>query len=145
MVDAPGGLALRRAGYVLAIVFDVVLLVVLNVEPGWESSAFLTADAGDVIGLVNALLLLSLGLNVSYLFSESPLLHGLGDAAIATLCLVVLARLFVLFPFKVPASGFNWELAVRILLGLAMAASFVGVVAGLGRVARTLHVRAHHH
>jgi hypothetical protein len=43
----------RRAGYLLAIGFSTVLLVILNGRPGWQAIPFLTNDTGQVLGLVN--------------------------------------------------------------------------------------------
>ncbi len=43
----------RRAGYLLAIGFSAVLLVILNGWPGWQAMPFLTSDTGQVLLLVN--------------------------------------------------------------------------------------------
>ena len=131
----------RHIGYGVHVLVDAVLLWLINVAPGWEVLTFLTQQAVQVVGIVNAALLLDLVLNLTYLLRESSLTKGLGDAATATLELIVLARLFVIFPFSLPSA--QWEIPLRIALGVGMVASFIGVVAGWGRVARALHVRSH--
>jgi len=129
----------RRIGFVALAVVNAALLVLLNASPGWQSMTFLTEAFGEVIGLVNASLLCSLLFNTIAVFTRSLLLRGAGEAIVATVTLVTLAKVFVVFPFSLPSSG--WELPVRVVLGIAMAGTFVTLVAGLGRVARALHLR----
>lgn len=131
----------RRARYGSTVAVHGVLLWLVNVSPGWQSWDFLSAQFAEVVPVLNAFLVCGLGFNLAYLRSEGRLLHGLGDAASATLALMGMARLFVVFPFAVPSQ--RWDVPLRVALGLAMVGAFVGVVAGLGSVARTLHERSH--
>ena len=131
----------RRTGFVALALINAVLLVLLNASPGWQTMTFLTEDFGEVLGLINASLLCSLLFNTIAAFTRSLLLRGAGEAIAATVALVALAKLFAVFPFSLPSPG--WELPVRALLGLAMVGTFIALVAGLGRVARALHIRSH--
>jgi hypothetical protein len=133
----------RRFGYGLAIVANGLLLYVINVVPGWESWSFLTADFGDLVRLINASLVAGLVLSVVTFLSDTAFWRGVRDGVNATFSLVVLARLFVIFPFAID-EGSPWQIVVRILLGLGMVGAFIGIVAGLGRVARAMHVRANY-
>jgi hypothetical protein len=117
---------------------DVVLLVLINVWPGWQSWMSLTSAAGTVVPLANAALLVGLAGNLLLAVRETPLRRGVVDAATSTLVLVLLARLFTVFPFAVAPDSAG-RVVVRILLGLGMIAAFAGLVTGLGRVARALH------
>jgi len=133
----------RRLGRAAAAAVCAALLWAVNVSPGWQSWSVLTEEFARVVGVLNVSLAIGLVTNVVLLVRATPLLAGLGDAVTATLSLVVLAKLFVVLPFDVDAEGFDWGLAIRVLLGVAMIGAFVGVVAGLGEVARVLHVRGH--
>jgi hypothetical protein len=54
----------RRAGYLLAIGFSTVLLIILNGRPGWQAIPFLTSDTGQVLWLVNLSLAAGIAANV---------------------------------------------------------------------------------
>src|SRR5436190_9702285 len=43
----------RRAGYVVGAVVNGMLLLAVNVWPGWQVVPFLTAQTSQVLGLVN--------------------------------------------------------------------------------------------
>lgn len=133
----------RRVGYALALAANVLLLYVINITPGWESWSFLTTDFADLLRLVNASLVAGAVLSLVTFLSDTAFWRGIRDGVNATFTLVVLARLFVVFPFAIDEDS-PWRLVVRVLLGLGMVGAFIGIVAGLGRVARALHVRANY-
>lgn len=130
-----------RAGYAAAAAVCAVLLWVINVAPGWQAWGFLTAQTADVLGVANLALLVGLASNAAAMVWGTPLLRGLRDALASTFALILLARLFVAFPFDIDSPG--WRIAMRVLLGVLMAVSFVVLVTGWGRVARALHVNVH--
>lgn len=133
----------RRIAALLGVVACAGLLWVINENPGWESWGFLTEDFGKMVLLVNASLISGLVLNVMALITDSGGWRGLRDAVGATFGLVILARLFVLFPFAV-ADDSAEQLVIRVLLGVAMIGAFIGVVAGWGLIARELHLRVNY-
>lgn len=129
----------RRAGYLVAIVANGTLLWLINISPGWASWGFLTERTSDVLALVNTALIVGAVSNAVLLVRDTPLLRGLRAALTATFALVVLAQLFVRFPFNTSAG----RVPLSIVLGLFMVVAFVGLVMGWSRVARALHVNAH--
>ncbi len=143
MVENSGRPVWRRAGRVAAAALNGALLWLINVSPGWQSWSFLTADAEQVLLIANASLAVGLLVNAGLVIAEPLLLRGLAIALNATLLLVLLAKLFVVFPFAMAGAEAGWDQAVHIGLGLAMAGVFVALVAGLGDVARSMHVSTH--
>jgi hypothetical protein len=126
----------RRAGFVVAVIVNAALLVVINVNPGWENLSFVTAAAADVVWWVNLSLLVSLAANVVYLFADAFQVRALGDAAIAVVGLIAAVQLLQVFPFDFSGSGFPWAAAVRIALWLAVLGSVVSLAVSVGRLFR---------
>ena len=134
---------LRRLAALLAALACGGLLWAINQNPGWQTWDFLTEDFGKMVRLVNAALISGLVLNLVALILDSGFWRGARDGIGATFGLIILARLFVLFPFPVADDGF-WRLAIHVLLGVAMVGAFIGLVAGWGRIARELHMRVNY-
>ncbi|MDQ5975599.1 MAG: hypothetical protein QG661_2808, partial [Actinomycetota bacterium] len=57
----------RRAGYVVAIIVNLLVYGFINTWPGWDSFDFVTADAADVVPLVNLSIGVSILANIVYL------------------------------------------------------------------------------
>ncbi len=132
----------RRVGYALSIVFNAVLLVVINWWPGWEEFGFLTAEAGQVVPLVNASLIVGLAINIVYLIADPEWLRGLGDAVSAAFAFAILIQLLLVFPFSLPEEGAfsvsadGLELGLTIGLAFAALGSGIAVVVGVVRFAK---------
>jgi hypothetical protein len=89
----------RKAGYLVAVVVNAVLLFVLNGQPGWQALPFLTSTITQVLGLVNLPLAAGLAVNLVYLAYDPPWLKSLGDLLTAAIGLAVATRLWQVFPF----------------------------------------------
>lgn len=133
-----GGLT-RRLGYTVALVVDVVLLELVNGAPGWEAVPFLTSDFTEVVGLVNASIVLGVVANAVYLAHDPRWLRGLGDLATTAVGLWALVALWQVFPFAFsvdwvvdPVLLTRWVLAVGIVgSGIGLVSAFVRFVGGL--------------
>ncbi len=128
--------AARRTGYAVSVGVNAVLLFAANVWPGWEVVPFLTPDTSLVIGLVNASIVVSLAANVFYLVRDDPWVKALGDLSTTTVGLVALIRIWQVFPFDFGDTSFDWALVFRVLLGVAIFGSAVGILAALVRFVR---------
>ncbi|HWO65427.1 MAG TPA: hypothetical protein VNO31_35870, partial [Umezawaea sp.] len=104
------------AGYLVAGVVDVVLLVLIHVAPGWHAVPFLTERAGDVVPVVTAGLVLGLVVNLVYLARPRPLVFRLGDVATTAVALLVVERLRLVFPFDFGRSAIDWTSIVEVAL-----------------------------
>jgi len=121
----------RRAGYVVSMLVNAAVLYAVNVWPGWAALPFLTPDAEQVIGLVNASIVVSLVANLVYLVRDPRWLRALGDLVTLSVGLAAMWRIWQVFPFDFSGSSFDWTLVARILLGLGIVGSAIGIVTAI--------------
>jgi hypothetical protein len=133
-------IASRRVGYAIAAAVNAVLLYLINVRPGWEVVPFLTGDMGAVLPLLNASLVVGIVANGTFLAYDAPWWKALGDLTTTCVGLVVLVRLWTVFPFAF-TGGFDWALVVRVLLVVAVAGTAIAVVVHTGSLVRTIAAR----
>jgi hypothetical protein len=131
----------RRAGYALAIFFSAVLLVILNVSPGWQAIPFLTSATGQVLWLVNLSLAAGIAANLVYLAYDPPWLKSLGDLMTTGIGLAAAIRIWQVFPFDLPSA---WSAVARVLLVVAIAGSCIALVVQIVTLARWLTGHAPH-
>jgi len=117
----------RRAGYVAAVVVNSVLLVVINVRPGWGVLPFLTDDVTEVLWLINLSLAASTAVNLTYLWFDRSWFKSLCQIGTAFISLVAAVRLYQVFPFDFSAYAFNWAAVTRVILALAIFGSVVAI------------------
>ena len=129
-------LAARRTGYLVAALVNAAMLYAINRWPGWDAVPFLTARTEDVLPAVNASILAGLVANALYLWHDPQWIRALGDVVTTAFGLFALTRLWAVFPVEFADGGFDWALVVRILLGLGIAGSVIGILAGLARLVR---------
>ena len=126
----------RRAGYVVAAVIDAAMLYAVNRWPGWETLGFLTDRTTEVLGLVNASLLVSLVANLTYLVHDGPRWRAAGDLAVTAVGAAALLRIWRVFPFDFGNSSFDWALVVHVLLAVGIAGSLIAIVVAFARLVR---------
>ena len=125
----------RRAGYVAAVVVNVVLLWLVNVWPGWQAVPFLTAETTQILGLVNASFVLAVALNVLYLFHDPLWLTTLGTMATTAVGVAVQAKALAVFPFDLSGA---WETVLRVLLVVGLVGTAIAFVVALVSLIRQL-------
>lgn len=129
--------AARRTGYAIAIVVNAMVLFAANVWPGWEAVPFLTSDAALVMGLVNASLIVSLVVNVVYLFRDPRWVRALGDLLTTSVGLAAMVRIWQVSPFDFGDSEFEWIRVVQILLFVGIVGSVIGIVTAIVSLVRS--------
>jgi hypothetical protein len=134
--------AVRRVGYVFAVLFNAAGLCLVNLWPGWDAVPFLTADTRQVLGIVNTVLITSLAVNLLYLFTDPRWLVALGGLVTSVLGLIGLIRIWEVFPFAFGNSSVDWALLVHIGLVVGIAGSCIAILVQLVQLARAL-VRRH--
>lgn len=132
----------RHAGYVVAVLVDAVLLYAVNRWPGWQSVVFLTDDTREVLGIVNASLLVGLVANLAYLVHDGPRFRALGDLVVTSVGLLAVVRVWRVFPFDFTDTTLDWALVARVLLVLAFVGSVIGILSQLGPLVRGSAVSA---
>lgn len=128
----------RQAGYVIAIVVNLVMLVITWNILEWGWAPFLTSDFAQIVPWVSFSLIASVAMNAIYLLDDRPDVKSLGQMALNLISLVVTYRIWQVFPFDFSAYDFNWDLLTHVILILA----FVG--SGVGLAAETLKLANRH-
>jgi hypothetical protein len=126
----------RRAGYVVAAVVNAAVLYAVNRWPGWETVGFLTDRTPEVLGLVNASLLVSLVANLTYLVHDGPRWRATGDLAVTAVGAAALLRIWRVFPFDFGDSSIDWALVVHVLLAVGIVGSGIAIVVAFARLVR---------
>lgn len=126
--------ASRRGGYVASLVVNVFLLVALNLWPGWDILPFLTRQTGHVMVWVNAALLVSVVANLVYLATDPVWLRAAGDIVTTAVGLVVIVRVWQVFPFDLHSD--TWRIIAEVMLGVAVFGSVVGIIGAVARLVR---------
>lgn len=125
----------RRLGYAVAVVVNLVMLYVVTTH-SWEDVPFLTADAEQLVWLVTASFVLSAAANLIYLLHDPMWLRAAGDIATTVFGLLVLVRIWQVFPFDL---GDAWTLGFRVVLAVAVGGSVIGVLVAGVNLSRALH------
>jgi len=123
--------ATRRTGYVFALLVNAALLYAVNVWPGWDVLPFLTDGFTQVLGLVNASIVLSLLANVVYLARDTRAVKALGDIVTTGVAIAIGVRMWQVFPFDFGEATFDWELVVRILLVVGIVGMAIAIVVNI--------------
>lgn len=126
----------RRAGYVVAIIVNLLVLGFINTWPGWESFDFVTADAADVVPLINLSIGVSILVNLVYLVADAPRIKAIGEMVTSAVAMVVSVIVLRVFPFDFSAYAFPWELVTRVILVIAVIGSGISVLINLYRAIR---------
>ena len=118
----------RRLGYAAAIVINALLLYAINVWPGWHAVPFLDGEAREVVDLVDVSLIAGMITNGVCVLVDRPAVKMLGDLVTLAIGLAVLVVFWQVFPFDFNDSAFDWTLLIRIVLGLAVLGTAIGLV-----------------
>lgn len=124
-------IGMRRFGYVVAIVVNVVLIFLINEWPGWASVPFLTSETETVIPIMNAALVISIVVNAVYLISDPRWLRAIGEAVTSAISFIVILVVLRVFPFDFADYSFDWAMLVQVMLGVGLIGSLVGVIVNL--------------
>ena len=132
--------AARSFGYTVAAVLNTVLLYLVNVRPGWRAVPFLTEDTTRVLVVLNLSLTAGIVANLLYVLHDPPGWKALGDLVTNSISLVVLFRIWAVFPFVFGAP--EWTLIARTVLVFAIAgtgiAMLVQAVSAAGAAGRSV-------
>jgi len=120
----------------VAIIINLLVLGFINTWPGWESFDFVTADAADVVPLVNLSIGVSILANIVYLVVDAPRVKAIGEMVVSAVAMVVSVIVLRVFPFNFSAYAFPWELLTRVVLVIAVIGSGISVLVNLYRAIR---------
>lgn len=133
--------ATRRAGYVVAVFVNAVLLWVIDNLEEWDVVPWLTDDVSRVVPIINVSLVASLVVNLIYLGYDTAWFTSLTQIVLLSISMAVMIRMYAVFPFDFSAYDFNWETVARVVMILAMVGIGIGVIVeaskSLGRLLRS--------
>jgi hypothetical protein len=124
-------IAARRFGYLIAAAINGVFLYLINVSPGWQAVSFLTDDTSRVLGLVNFSILANIAANLLYVIYDARWWKATGDLVTTGIGLIVMTRIWNVFPFDFSDSAFDWTFLARLLLVIGMVGATIGMVVQL--------------
>lgn len=125
----------RKAGYLVAVMINVIMLVIVNVRPGWRELSFLTEDFAGILWLVNLSMVVSAAVNAVCLGYDPAWFKSVCQVGVTAIGLAAAIRMWQVFPFDFSAYSFNWAALTRVVLLLAIFGSAVAIVAELVRLA----------
>lgn len=131
--DRPAG---RRAGYVIAVLINAVLLWLINVSPGWQALSWLTERFADVVWLINLSLFASLVANAVFVVFDPPRFRAACQIVISLIGLGASVLLLQVFPFDFTAYSLPWATFTRVVLVIAIVGSAISVVVEVVRLVR---------
>jgi hypothetical protein len=123
--------AARRTGYVFAILINAALLFAVNVWPEWDVVPFLSDEFTQVLALVNASMVVTLLVNVVYLFNDRRPVKQLLDIVSLAVTVVVGIRMWQVFPFDFGDQTFDWELLFRIAIVLGIVGVAIAIIVNI--------------
>jgi hypothetical protein len=126
--DRRPGVAARRFGYAVAVLINLVIVYLLDVDPGWRAVPLLTDATTRVLGLVNLALVAGIVANLVYAVTDGPWVKRTGELISATISVVVLVQIWRVFPFDFGATTVPWGTFMRILLIVALAGTGIAVL-----------------
>ncbi|GAA3458650.1 hypothetical protein ACFFSW_36145 [Saccharothrix longispora] len=127
-----------RTGYLTAAMLDVVLLVLVNVSPGWRGVPFLTGAAEDVVVWVDAGLALGVVVNLVHVLFLRRRLVLLGDVLTTAAALVSLTVVRAVFPFRFDDAQIPWTVITRTTLTIVVVAVSIALLVQLVKLLHAL-------
>lgn len=106
----------NRAGYVIAIVINLVLLFVFHQLPNWNLP-FITQAWPDVLWAFDLSIGATIAANLAYLAYDTPWFKHITQIVLNILALVVIYTLYRVFPFDFGPTG-DWIARIVLLIGL---------------------------
>ncbi|MBB5801179.1 hypothetical protein F4560_000947 [Saccharothrix ecbatanensis] len=134
----PSVTAEPRAGYLVGAVVDVILLVLINVSPGWRTVPFLTDDAIDVVVWIDIGLALGVVVNTLCALFPRRRLVLLGDVLTTTAALAALTSMSAVWPFRFDDTEIPWTTITRTTLTIVLVAVSIALVVQLVKLLHAL-------
>ena len=126
----------RRFGYVVAVAVNLVMLGLIHTWPGWDVIPFLTAETTDVLPYVDASIVTSIVVNALYVVRDDRGVKASGDLVANLVSLLVLVRLWQVWPFDFDGVWAGWQPLTYVLLGVATFGVAIGALVQVATLVR---------
>lgn len=121
----------RMVGHAITVFFNVGLLFLVNIYPGWQTETVLTPATREVLGWVNLSMLVNIVVNLAYFYADPKWFRTLGDLLVAGIGFGAVLRVWQVFPFDI--SG-TWYSTVRVILVVATIGTAIAAFLLLARL-----------
>ena len=115
----------RRSGYIVAIIFNVIMLIVLNNLLAW-GVPFLTYSFVACLWAINLSLVVSIVGNALLLAYDSRWFRHIIQIVLDIFALVAICTVYVVFPFAFPLA--IWVLLAKFILIIIIVAIVVAII-----------------
>lgn len=123
---------LRRTGYGVSIVINLVLIWIVTNIVEWDILPFLTGDFEELVPIAVFSLIVGIVLYGAYLFFDPPWFRIVGDTINSAIAFVVILRTNQVFPFEF--EGGFWAGATRAILIFLLVVTALGTVANIAKL-----------
>lgn len=115
----------RRAGYIAAIVVNLVMLYIVNNVLAWDLS-FITAEFTEALGVINVSIGAAILANLVFVSYDPRWFRHLAQIGLSLLSVRVLYTLFIVFPFDLGAG--IWDMWLRLALVVCIVGAAIGIL-----------------
>ncbi len=128
--------AIRRIGYGLAVLLNLVGLYLAVHLVEWEWPRFITREWDDALPWVVASIVSSIVVNLVFMWRDDVPWKPLGDLVDAAFGIASAIRLLQVFPFDFSTYATNWSWVPRSVLIVTLIGVSIGALANLVKLAR---------
>ena len=124
----------RRAGYLVAVAVNVVMLFIVNNLLAWGWFSWLTEDFELILPILNVSIVASIAANLIYLAYDADWFKTSMDTGLLVISLGVAIRTWQVFPFDFTGWDFDWSVVFRVVLALAIFGMGIALVVNAVRL-----------
>ena len=118
----------RISNYIPAIIFNIILIIVLNKIPDWNI-VFITESFPDILWAVNMSLAVHIVGNFILIFIHPLFIHHLANAAFSVFSLIATFIIFTVFPFDFSEIVGDWlNILIRLCLIIGIVGAAISIV-----------------
>lgn len=126
----------RRFGYVVAILVNLILAWLVAVWPGWDVVPVLTEDTTEVLPFIYASITTGIVANLVYVADDRPAVKATGELVNALVGFVSVMRIWHVFPFELDGRWVGWEWLIYVALAGGAFGTAIGAVVQLVTLVR---------
>lgn len=109
----------KKTDFVVAIVVNIIIWYIANNILNWNIS-FITPEFNQVLGILNVLILSTIGANIIFLAYYRGWLHNLLKIILNVLGLLVASAFYQVFPFSFSQEIYTWGVLLALILAMVV-------------------------
>ncbi len=130
--------AVRRFGYVVAIVVNAVMWYLAHQLPDWEWARFLTSDFDRILPWIDVSFGATIATNILFLAYDPRWFRSIGSIITSAISLGLAIRTLQVFPFDFSTYDVDWSWLARLVTIVAIVGTIIGLIAEAVRLVRTI-------